>query len=291
VNLNETYQLTQCTPRAVSIAPQKGTAPKVVLRLRSYTGAMIHCAKHQPNVFTRYEKKYLIDRRTSDRIQEQLAEFMARDEHNRAGSRYTISTIYYDTSDSELIRRSLSKPFYKEKLRLRAYGCPTIDSRVFLEIKKKLDGRVNKRRIALPLHDAYEFVATGERPPSVRAGGLQVSKEIEYFLQRHDVVPAVCLTYDRHAFVGMTDGGLRITFDSDLRARRNDLRLEFGGYGSPLLADGTIVMEVKTPTSVPVWLAELLSHEKVFSRSFSKYGTEYLHLLSSIIEHKEKMYA
>jgi VTC domain-containing protein len=236
-------------------------------------------------VFNRFEKKFLLDPDTAHEIQSELLPRMDADAHNVSQPFYTISNLYYDTDDNSLIRTSLSKPVYKEKLRLRGYGVPTAESKVYLEIKKKYAGRVNKRRTTLKLHEAYEFVATGRQPSLRPYMNHQVIDEIDFFLRTNAVRPKLYLAYDRRAFTGREDPGLRITFDADIRTRRHDLGLELGDYGEALLDDEQVLMEVKTPGNLPLWLAEMLSEMGVFRTSFSKYGREYQSLLERNHEH------
>ncbi|MDF2533037.1 MAG: molecular chaperone [Clostridia bacterium] len=223
-------------------------------------------------VFNRYEKKFLIDTKTYQSIKNKLLNHMEFDSHNRNHEFYTISNIYYDTSDNHLIRNSLSKPKYKEKLRLRAYGIPEGNKKVYLEIKKKVCGLVNKRRTALRLNEAYEFINTGIKPEIKEYMNGQVINEIEYFLKLYMLEPKLYLAYDRIGMFGKENHDLRITFDTNIRTRRNDLRLESGDFGEQLLENGQWLMEVKAEKSVPIWLSQMLSDYKVYSTSFSKYG-------------------
>lgn len=131
-------------------------------------------------VFNRYENKYLVDEKTYHHIYNRLLEYMELDEFNKKNEFYTISNIYYDTKDNQLIRRSLSKPKYKEKLRLRAYGVPNPDAQVYLEIKKKYCGLVNKRRTNMKLDEAYDFVSSKTKPEIKHYMNKQVINEIEY---------------------------------------------------------------------------------------------------------------
>lgn len=243
-------------------------------------------------VFNRYEMKFQIDECTARRIQDRLAEFMEIDPHHRERGFSTISNLYYDTADSLLIRRSLARPPYKEKLRLRAYGVPASGSRVFLEIKKKFRGRVNKRRTTLRLAEAYDFIATGRKPAIRGSMNRQVIDEIEYFLRVHEVEPRLYIAYDRTAFTGLEHPSLRITFDANIRTRRRDLALELGDHGDPLLAPGRMVMEIKTPRNVPLWLSWILSDQRVYGCGFSKYGREYVsHLASQQLVEREALHA
>ncbi|MCQ4087892.1 polyphosphate polymerase domain-containing protein [Saccharibacillus sp. JS10] len=225
-------------------------------------------------VFNRYESKYLMDHAAYERIYAALLPYMEKDEYNE-NEFYAISNLYFDTPHDSLIRQSLSKPAYKEKLRLRAYGVPNKETRVFLEIKKKVSGLVNKRRTALKLHEAYEFVRTGQPPKLEPYMNAQVIDEIEYFLRLYDLTPKVYLSYDRKALFDKSSRDLRITFDTNIRCRREDVQLECGDYGEALMQPGQWLMEVKAEKTVPAWLSRLLSEHGLYRTSFSKYGNEY----------------
>lgn len=226
-------------------------------------------------VFNRYEHKYILNEQTYARLQDALEQHMTLDPYNIDRKPYTITNLYYDTPDDYLIRASLSDPVYKEKLRLRAYGVPEKDSKVFLELKKKYDGLVNKRRTALGLDEAYIFADTGIRPEKKAYMNAQVVREIAYFLEHRRVSPKLYIAYDRVAYFEKGNDDLRISFDRNIRTRRNELRLESGDYGEKLLADGYVLMEVKTSLAKPLWLCQLLSALEIRRQSFSKYGTEF----------------
>lgn len=226
-------------------------------------------------VFNRYEKKFLMRSDVYEKIQCMLSEYMELDDYNKKYPFYTISNIYYDTVDNHLIRHSISKPKYKEKLRLRAYGVPSLDDKVYLEIKKKVNGLVNKRRTKLVLEEAYNFVKTGQKPELKKYMNKQVLNEIEYFLQIYDLEPKIYLAYDRKAYFGINNRDLRITFDTNIRSRRENLMLDYGDYGERLLHKDIWLMEVKAEKSIPIWLSKMLSELKLYKTSFSKYGMEY----------------
>ncbi|MBQ3038214.1 MAG: polyphosphate polymerase domain-containing protein [Clostridia bacterium] len=231
-------------------------------------------------VFNRYEHKYILDHSTYVAVCSALSEHMELDKHNRNGSLYEISNIYYDTEDSFLIRNSISKPVHKQKLRLRSYGVPGIDDKVFLELKKKHDGLVNKRRTVLRLNEAYEFIKTGQVCEYKEYMNEQVIREISYFLSVYDVKPMLFLAYDRIAFFDINDHDLRISFDMNIRSRRDELFLEAGHHGTPVVDDEIYVMEIKTSRAKPLWLCDILSEHEIRRRSFSKYGTEYINYIS-----------
>lgn len=230
-------------------------------------------------IFNRYEHKYKLSSETFYRVIDIMDKHMKLDPHCKNHSHYTIANIYYDTRDNALIRESLSKPFYKEKLRLRSYGVPDIDSLVFLEIKKKFKGIVNKRRTTIRLGEAYEFLRTGIKPPLKNYMNQQVMNELEYFINYHSLEPKVYIAYDRIAYFEKGNDDLRISFDINIRTRRHDIALEAGDSGSRLLDDDIYLMEVKTGLAKPIWLCRMLSELGIMDASFSKYGTEYTNML------------
>ncbi len=244
--------------------------------------------------FNRFENKYLIDENSFTKLTNSFGERMVLDLHNRNGKSYTIRNLYYDTDDSQLIRHSLSKPVYKEKLRIRSYGKPSLEDEVFVEIKKKVSGVVNKRRSTLVLKDAYDFLESGILPEEKPNQNRQVLKEIAFVLRNQPLKPKLYLAYDRVAYFGNDDNDLRISFDLEIRARRRDVSFEAGDFGAKLLKDGRIVMEIKVGKSYPLWLVDLLSQNKIYPTSYSKYGAEYKaylkneHLANTLFQIKEQ---
>lgn len=217
--------------------------------------------------FQRFEKKYLLTRAQYDALLEGMRPYLQPDEYGR----YTICNIYYDTDDYRLIRASLDKPVYKEKLRLRSYCVPGDGDNVFVELKKKFDGVVYKRRVVMTAAEAADYLSGVSRP---REEG-QICHEIDWFLRSYRPTPKVFLAYDREALAGREEPELRVTFDTALRWRTDDLDLRRGDRGQPLLSGDQVLMEVKLPGAAPLWLSHLLSETGVFPASFSKYGTCY----------------
>lgn len=231
-------------------------------------------------VFNRYEHKYMLDRETFSKVINVMEQHMVMDRHNKGHKPYTIANIYFDTPDDYLIRTSLAKPEYKEKLRLRAYGVPNLDSKVYLEIKKKFKGIVNKRRTTLKLKEAYDFVESGKAPQPKKYMNAQVLRELEYFLNIYDLSPKLYLAYDRIAYYEKKNKDLRISFDMNIRSRRYDLALEDGDHGEMLLPNDVYLMEIKTSLAKPLWLTHMLAELHIRRNSFSKYGTEFKNLIN-----------
>ena len=218
-------------------------------------------------IFKRYEKKYMLTQKQHDALIPVLERQMNADHYGE----HTISNIYFDTRDYELVRQSIEKPEYKEKLRLRAYGKATDTSVVYAELKKKFDGVVYKRRIPVPLCQARKYLYYGIR----RIEESQILKEIDYVLNRYDLKPAAFVAYDRAAYYGKGNEELRITFDRNICCRCSGLELKNGVYGTMLLDKNQILMEVKIPGAMPLWMSRLFSGMGLFPVSYSKYGAYY----------------
>ena len=219
------------------------------------------------NCFERYEKKYRLTAAQQRLLLEGMRPYMKKDDYGA----YTICNIYYDTDDWRLIRTSLEKPVYKEKLRVRSYGVPEENGKVFVELKKKYDGVVYKRRVTMAADVVTPFL-TGELPEDSFG---QIGQEILWFQHFYHAEPKVFIGYDRLAFAGIDDPALRITFDTGLRWRTTGLDLRLGDHGTPVDAPDMILMEIKIPGVCPLWLSRLLSQAEVFPTSFSKYGACY----------------
>lgn len=228
------------------------------------------------NSFQRYENKYFLDETAFQKVRAGLVEHMEPDRNCSADLSYSIYNLYLDTEHDDIIRRSLTKPYYKEKLRLRSYQVPQdLGDRVYLELKKKIGGVVCKRRAEMTLREAYRFTAGGPVPSASDYLSRQVMGEIAYFLHCNQVKPKVAINYQRMAFFGRDDHDFRVTFDSNIQTRRHNLGLEQGADGRSLLPPHQYLMEIKIPGALPLWLARILSDNGIYSTSFSKYGAEY----------------
>ncbi len=205
-----------------------------------------------------------------------IGTYMESDAFNKNGKPYTICNLYLDTDADELIRKSLEKPAFKEKIRLRSYGKAALTDKVFLESKKKFDGIVNKRRTNFVLQDAYRYFEDGTIPesPAVKMN-RQVLSEIDYIMHFYPLKPRVYISYDRWAFFEKGNSDFRLTIDTNIQTRRTDLHLESPVYGTQLLQNGQWLMEAKAYKAFPLWFVRFLSSRNIYSTSFSKYGTEY----------------
>lgn len=233
-------------------------------------------------VFQRYEIKYLLTRKQKEIILAAMEPYMERDAYGRS----TIRNVYYDTDNYRLVRRSLEQPVYKEKLRVRSYGAVEPGDRVFVELKKKYEGVVYKRRIHIPEKAAVDYLA-GRRTAPDRS---QITEEIDYCLRFYRTLePKVFLSYEREAYYTREPGDFRVTFDENILWRETELSLEKGVYGAPILKQGQTLMEIKTPGNIPLWMVKVLSGEGIRKTSFSKYGNAYTEIYNR--EKGELIYA
>ena len=215
------------------------------------------------NVFHRLEFKYILNIEQYNAIISTIREIMNHDEYGDK----TIQSLYFDTPNYRLIRESIEKPYFKEKLRLRSYGLINKDSEVFLEMKRKSEKVVYKRRVKVTEDEAFDFISN-----KTDGDDDQISKELKYFRDYYqNLEPKILLLYDREAY---NLDRLRVTFDTNIRYRLNDLNLSTSLEGN-LLDEGLIMMEVKTIHAIPLWLVKLLSDNHIYKTSYSKYGTAY----------------
>ncbi|WP_408069708.1 polyphosphate polymerase domain-containing protein [Butyrivibrio sp. JL13D10] len=221
------------------------------------------------DTFQRYETKYLLEDFQYKAMLERLEGMAEVDEYGQT----SILNIYYDTPGYQLIRNSLDKPVYKEKLRLRSYGVPEDDTRAFIEIKKKYEGIVYKRRIGMEYREALAYL-NEKKTPTEKS---QISSEIDYFKHFYKGLrPAMAISYDRIALAGTKDKELRITFDENIRWRVDHLDLKYGNKGVPILKQGQHLMELKIAGAMSVQMAQILDELQIRQVSFSKYGRGYL---------------
>lgn len=220
------------------------------------------------NVFKRTEIKYLLKPEQRTRVLAAMEPYMALDQYGKT----TIRNIYFDTDSYRLIRRSIEKPIYKEKLRIRSYRQAAADTPVYVELKKKYRDTVYKRRLALPREQAMQWLMGAQPMPE----DTQIAREIEYFRQYYQgLSPKVFLSYDRMAYYCREGGDFRITFDENILFRQQALSLGLPPGGGSLLPDEFVLMEVKTSGGMPLWLTRVLTEEKIYKASFSKYGSAY----------------
>lgn len=220
--------------------------------------------------FKRIEKKFVIKQDQFNLLFSKLMEVMEYDSYCIKNKFYTIHNIYFDDSYNSIIRHSITKPYFKEKLRVRSYNeIISEDDKFFVEIKKKMNGTVYKRREVISLKDWSNFICDDN----------QVLKEVNHLIHYFKLVPKVYISYDRIALVGKNDSQFRITFDYNIRSRREHLNLNSNSLDKYVVAKDMYIMEIKINQSMELWLSKLLSELNIYSSSFSKYAVEYTNFI------------
>lgn len=229
------------------------------------------------STFMRKEIKFMLSMDQYEALLEEIHKYMDPDKFCIGGKDYGIYNLYYDTPDDYLIRTSLEKPYYKEKIRLRSYYSPASPSdKVFLEIKKKVGGIVTKRRVTMTLAESDAYLLQHQKPVDINKYlQKQIFQELDVFLSNYPVVPKQYISYQRSAFFGKDDPDFRLTFDRQITERRYDLSLSQPSYGAQIIAPNQRLMEVKIAGAMPLWLSQALAELKIYKISFSKYGTAY----------------
>ena len=250
-------------------------------------------------VFKRYELKYILDSAQYAAIKAEIEKRLSPDEFGRN----TVQSLYYDTPDNRLIRASIEKPAFKEKLRVRCYNLNDDDKNVYVEMKRKYDGVVYKRRIACKegevaallnreaqpdggrqtngekQTDGNAEIASGTQADKPQAGDgtqtSQIGKELDYFTRFYgNLTPKILILCEREAFCDK-ESDLRVTFDENIRYRADDLNFYSSLDGENLLPDDCVLMELKSGSAFPLWLCRILGEQNIRKQSFSKYGSAY----------------
>lgn len=222
------------------------------------------------DIFRRVEKKYIVTKQQYLFLKQIIKDKMIEDEYGKS----TICNIYFDTENYDLIRHSISKPIFKDKIRLRSYNIPKLDSQVYLEMKRKYNGIVGKRRIKLTLKEFYEYMNSKNT-----ICNSQIKRELDYYFNFFKLKPTMFLSYKRRAFYDKENRDFRLTFDSEILARDYDLKLEKGIYGSNIFEKDKYIMEIKTLGAIPIWFVKVLNQLKISPCGFSKYGEAYTQLI------------
>lgn len=231
------------------------------------------------NVFKRYEFKYLITKSQKERILKEISPFMTLDKYGHS----KISNVYFDTDTYLLIRRSIEKPVYKEKLRIRKYSS---SDKVFVELKKKYKHVVYKRRLSLNEDDAFAWLVDKSFTPPQS----QITNEIDHFCNYYITLhPTLFLSYEREAFYSDNHPAFRLTFDENILCRENELNFTSNAPQTHVLSDDNVLMEIKCTGGIPLFMTNILSRNKIYKTSFSKYGTAYKNIILPKLLSKEKL--
>lgn len=219
-------------------------------------------------IFKRVEKKYILSKEKYEQLMENIKEQLEENEYPNS----KILNLYYDTQNYDLAIKSIQKPAYKEKLRLRSYNIPSLEDKVFFELKRKSLGVVSKRRIGIKLKDYEKYMISGKLE---EVESKQIFDEIEYTIKKYDLLPKMMVAYDRESYYLKENEEIRVTFDFNLRSRTDNLDLKMGDAGVCFFDEDKCIMEIKSCIGLPIWFVRVLNDLKIYPTSFSKYGEIY----------------
>ncbi len=236
-------------------------------------------------VFKRYEMKYMMTGKQQKTVLEAMLPHMRLDSFGHT----QIRNVYFDTDNYRLVRRSIEKPSYKEKLRIRSYEKVIAQDKIFVELKKKYDDIVYKRRESLPYTDLSAWLKKGSTAPF--PVDTQIGREIAYFFTYYQTMEAkVFLSYEREAFYALDGSDFRVTFDENILARREALSLSEEIWGERLIDQDCVLMEIKTSGGIPLWMTKVLTQGRIYKTSFSKYGAAYLNMIYGAEDANRKIF-
>jgi len=215
---------------------------------------------------TRTETKYLVHVENFNAIRDAFSEYLEKDKYYF----YKVHNIYFDNADNQIISHSIEAPEYKEKLRMRMYEHPgAVFQDAYIELKKKYLGVVYKRRKKLDLDAARQAIA---QDVGCIDSECQVMREILFYMKKTACYPKIYLSYERYSYYATEDSGLRVTFDTNIVSRRENLKFASSKEDSVPLLKNHMILEIKTCNYYPLWLIKILNDYKIYPTSFSKYG-------------------
>ena len=229
--------------------------------------------------FKRIETKYVVSKENLEDLLTDLKEYLVEDDYPTS----TISNIYFDTDNFDVIQDALDGNHRQEKIRMRTYlANPKSDSKVFLEVKAKDEEGIGHkfRLVSTPLA-ITNLMTDGKNHGQIT--DRQLLQDIHHLRQRYDegLKPRMYIYYDRFSMKeketiqGYAYNKVRVTLDQNLTYRDEDVSLFKGNHGFPLLDEDTIIMEIKAPGKKPDWLQTILDKHGLEEQKFSKYSCAY----------------
>ena len=229
--------------------------------------------------FKRIETKYVVSKEILDKLIQDLKEYLVEDDYPIS----TISNIYFDTEDFDILQDEHLGDKRKEKVRMRTYlSQAKIDSQVFLEIKTKdQEGIGRKYRLLSTPSSIINFITKGHLDASIT--DTVVIEKVKKLQHDYKLVikPRMYIYYDRYSLKekkyieGYDYNKIRITIDQNLVYRDENVSLFAGNHGHALLDDDTVIMEIKAPGNKPQWLQDILDKYSLMEHKFSKYSCAY----------------
>ena len=229
--------------------------------------------------FKRIETKYVVAKADLANLIEDLKIYLVEDDYPTS----TISNIYFDTEQFDMIQEDGQGTKRKEKIRMRTYlNQVQPDSQVFLEIKSKDRADVGrKHRLLSTPQSITQFMTKGQLDSSIK--DRMMIEKIQQLQEEYQqaIIPRMYIYYDRFSLKekkeisGFPYNKIRITIDQNLTYRDENVSLFSGKDGFPLLNEDIVIMEIKAPGRKPQWLQDILDQYGLVEQKFSKYSCAY----------------
>ena len=209
----------------------------------------------------RLEYKYLVSTEYMARLRKRLSPFVEMDQHASRGgaTEYTVRSIYFDTLALDYYHQKEAGLKNRRKIRIRGYGAQEEDSTVFLEIKRKDNMAIDKKRIPVRFDQLDKLFTTRDIEHYTSGNGshrkaVEDAQQFFYHMFRYSLHPVILVTYDREAFYCKFDTSVRITFDKDLRSLAYPAIGNLFDEGKALYAmPGYFIVELKFNHRFPSW--------------------------------------
>ena len=230
----------------------------------------------------RSEHKYLVPNRLLDPLRSRVNAFVrpnifVRD--NPEGlPQYTVRSIYFDNRKLDSYYETLGGIFSRRKFRIRGYHGPEPEEQVVLEIKRKIGNKIKKHRAFVDFHQLDVLLRSGQveqyventpENPLVR----EDASRFLFHLKRKNMIPTCLIAYDREAYHGLMDPGVRVTFDKNLRSRMFPQNAQlFDEDGMRRFFPGHFILEIKYfSEKMPRWARSIIQEFKLRNEALSKY--------------------
>jgi len=228
----------------------------------------------------RNEKKYLVPNAILPNLRNRFAPFLEADEYSESEKNYpeyTVRSIYFDSNGKDSYFEKIEGLKNRKKIRIRGYGHQSSNTKVVLEIKRKLEDRVTKNRASVPYEQLDNLIRTGDLETCFgksKSSKKEDASRFLYNIKRYNLMPQNQIVYDREAYHGRFDPGMRVTFDKNIRYRPapkvTQLFLDFGLKRAWI---GYFILEVKYFNGeMPTWAKSIIEEFELKHEALSKYA-------------------
>ncbi len=230
----------------------------------------------------RIERKYLVPNHMLKNLRDRFSTFVRPDKYaklyNNGVYQYTVRSIYLDSISLSCYAEKREGVMFRRKFRIRGYNYSDIDNNVVMEIKRKIENRQKKYRSLVRFDDVENMLGSGDLQKYVIKNGQSTdpvtnASRFMYHVKKHRFIPTCLITYEREAFHGLLDEGVRITFDKNIRCRMYPhIKTLYSDYNLKQMFKNSFILEIKYfRNQMPVWARSIVQEFKLRNDALSKY--------------------